>query len=464
VLAEVYHAENLTKEAEALWEEVVEKRSALLGPDHLDTLAAKSNLAQNYLVLRQFDRAELLLQEVAQKRLAKLGPDDVDTLWSKNNLAWLHRQIGKHDLAAKEFLELQKAFVSNFGEDHPGAQVTRSNLALVYCSQKRFAQAESLLHDAVKQASVLHGPDHPWTLDLKNHLAWAYSGQRKYADAVELLEKTLTAGKVTWGEEYHLTLSLMHQLGYAYRRNGKPVQARALFEEFMKRLQRQTRVSLAQKDQANAVRFDLAVMDLEDKKPEKAIPIFEESLSEVKDRHEFDHPSRLYVTWLLARALLDAERSDEALRLLNEYLDRARQQLGTESMELARRLNQIGSSLLRPKHYSEAEKHFRESLAIRAKIEPDAWHTFYAQSMLGAALLGQQKYSDAAPLLVQGYEGMKQREVKIPSQARVFLTEALERLVQLYDAWEKPKEAMRWREELAAHKKDAKKVVPSKEK
>jgi eukaryotic-like serine/threonine-protein kinase len=464
VLAEVYHAENLTKEAEALWEEVVEKRSALLGPDHLDTLAAKSNLAHNYLVLRQFDRAELLLQEVAQKRLAKLGPDDVDTLWSKNNLAWLHRQVGKHDLAAKEFLELQKAFVSNFGEDHPGAQVTRSNLALVYCSQKRFAQAESLLHDAVKQASVLHGPDHPWTLDLKNHLAWAYSGQRKYADAVELLEKTLTAGKVTWGEEYHLTLSLMHQLGYAYRRNGKPVQARALFEEFMKRLQRQTHVSLAQKDQANAVRFDLAVMDLEDKKPEKAIPIFEEALSALKDQHELDHSSRLYVTWLLARALLDAERSDEALRLLNEYLDRSRKQLGTESMELARRLNQIGSSLLRPKHYSEAEKHFRESLAIRVKIEPDAWNTFYAQSMLGAALLGQQKYADAAPLLVQGYEGMKQREVKIPSQARVFLTEALERLVQLYDAWEKPKEAMRWREELAAHKKDAKKVVPSKEK
>jgi hypothetical protein len=34
------------------------------------------------------------------------------------------------------------------------------------------------------------------------------------------------------------------------------------------------------------------------------------------------------------------------------------------------------------------------------------------------------------------------------------LTEALERLVQLYDAWVKPAEAAKWRQELGAHRKD----------
>src|SRR6202011_4287306 len=40
------------------------------------------------------------------------------------------------------------------------------------------------------------------------------------------------------------------------------------------------------------------------------------------------------------------------------------------------------------------------------------------------------------PLLLAGYEGMKAREKTIPKESPR-LTEALERLVQLYDAWGK---------------------------
>ena len=45
---------------------------------------------------------------------------------------------------------------------------------------------------------------------------------------------------------------------------------------------------------------------------------------------------------------------------------------------------------------------------------------------------------------------MKQREATIPPQAKFNLTEALERLVQLYEATDKPDEAARWRKELEA--------------
>jgi eukaryotic-like serine/threonine-protein kinase len=56
----------------------------------------------------------------------------------------------------------------------------------------------------------------------------------------------------------------------------------------------------------------------------------------------------------------------------------------------------------------------RECLAIREKKEPDAWTTFNGRSQLGGALLGHKRYADAEPLLLKGYEGMKQREDKIP--------------------------------------------------
>jgi uncharacterized protein (DUF2384 family) len=68
---------------------------------------------------------------------------------------------------------------------------------------------------------------------------------------------------------------------------------------------------------------------------------------------------------------------------------------------------------------------------------------------------GIANYADAEPLLLAGYERMKQREAKIPPQGKVRLTEAAERLVSVYDAWGKPAEAAKWRKVLAERLMDA---------
>jgi len=47
--------------------------------------------------------------------------------------------------------------------------------------------------------------------------------------------------------------------------------------------------------------------------------------------------------------------------------------------------------------------------------------------------------------LLAGYEGMKQREAKIPEQGKPRLTEAMKRLVQLYEARDQPEKAAAWR-------------------
>jgi hypothetical protein len=71
--------------------------------------------------------------------------------------------------------------------------------------------------------------------------------------------------------------------------------------------------------------------------------------------------------------------------------------------------------------------------------------------MLGSALLGQKKYGDAEPLLLSGYEGMKQREQAIPAQGRIRLTETADRLVELYTATDRPDEAKKWQAERATY-------------
>ena len=115
-------------------------------------------------------------------------------------------------------------------------------------------------------------------------------------------------------------------------------------------------------------------------------------------------------------------------------------------------------TLLGQQKWAEAEPLLRECLAIREKTQADVWSTFNTKSMLGGALLGQKKYAEAEPLLLAGYEGMKQREKTIPPQGKIRIPEALERLVQLYEATDKKDEAAKWRKEPDAIKSAEKKV------
>ncbi len=105
----------------------------------------------------------------------------------------------------------------------------------------------------------------------------------------------------------------------------------------------------------------------------------------------------------------------------------------------------LGRCLLRAGKSADAEPVLRQCLATRGKMEPDNWTTFDTKSLLGAALLGQKKYADAEPLLLAGYEGMKQHEKTIPPGGKDRVPGAADRLVDLYDATGKKDEAAKWR-------------------
>jgi eukaryotic-like serine/threonine-protein kinase len=158
------------------------------------------------------------------------------------------------------------------------------------------------------------------------------------------------------------------------------------------------------------------------------------------------------------KKLPEAERQEwqalwaEVDPLLKQAEDRHKQL--TKADELAVK----SQSLLAEKQWAEAEPLIRQCLATREKMQPDAWSTFNAQSMLGGALLGQKQYAEAEPLLLAGYEGMKQREKSIPPEGNIRLPEAVERLVQLYEALDKKDEVARWTKEREAIEAPTKKA------
>jgi tetratricopeptide (TPR) repeat protein len=151
----------------------------------------------------------------------------------------------------------------------------------------------------------------------------------------------------------------------------------------------------------------------------------------------------------LGEAYERAGQFAKAESLYREALGTVRQQHKGTSSDSTFLQVLLAGNLLEQQRYAEAEPLLRECLRFREQKQPDDWSTFSTKSQLGGCLLGQKKYAEAEPPLLAGYEGMRQREETIPPYIRKScMTEAIERLVQLYEAWGKLETAAEWRAKL----------------
>ena len=169
-----------------------------------------------------------------------------------------------------------------------------------------------------------------------------------------------------------------------------------------------------------------------------------------------DHPATLRIRNNLAIAYRAAGRTAEAEPVARDSLEGARRRFKPADPRIAGAMAQLATSLIQQGKWLAAEPVLRECLALRERIEPDEWSTFNARSLLGGSLLGQKKYAQAEPLILDGYEGLKAREAKIPAHARSRLSEAAGRIGTLYESWGMADKAAEWRTKLGRPADDPK--------
>src|SRR6185436_8384951 len=100
-----------------------------------------------------------------------------------------------------------------------------------------------------------------------------------------------------------------------------------------------------------------------------------------------------------------------------------------ETMEA---LSMLGLVFLQQKKYGDAEALLKGTIPDPATA---TWQRFQAESVLGAALAGEQKFSDAERSLLEGYQGLSEGVATIPVARRPALDRAGQELVRLYQAW-----------------------------
>jgi tetratricopeptide (TPR) repeat protein/tRNA A-37 threonylcarbamoyl transferase component Bud32 len=328
-------------------------------------------------------------------RATMLEPSDY---WSHFYLGDYLRRIGRNG-RAMEHLQAAVAL-------RPDSPWARCNRALLYSQRGDWELAlddlERVLasHEGADLLKALHHTD---TLMRSHNLATAGWSAGRLPEAIALHEATLKLLEAKLGPDHPLTLTSRNNLATAYQAAGRLSEAIALHQATLR--------------------------------------LYEARLGP-------DHPDTLMSRGNLASAheSLGGWAAAEGLR--RDVVARRRNTVQPNSPLLAGDLANLGRNLLKQVRWSEAKLLLRECLAICEMATPDDWSRYDAMSLLGGALRGQGQYAEAEPLVVEGYQGMKARAARIPVPERSRLREAAERIVPLYEEWNKPNQATAWKAKL----------------
>jgi tetratricopeptide (TPR) repeat protein len=357
-------------------------------------------------------------------------------------------KLGRYREAEAQWRKVVALRQETLGPDHPETLASQSSLGFVLTGAGKTDEAIALLERVHRACLDRNDPDSDLTLTTLANLASAHRVAGRKAEAIRLYEQVRDACLARVGPAYADTVTILNNLGVAYQEAGRMDEAVRLYER--------VRDACERGYGPDAPATLLAINNLATgyqsvRKVGQAIPLYEEVLPKMSWVFGADHPSTFRVAVNLAVSYQQANRPSDAAEVLLEWLPHIASRLPPGdplTLQATRTAGGVGLDLLKAGRPAEAEPLLRACLAVRQKQQPDDWLTFSTKSVLGGALLDQKKCADAEPLLVQGYEGMKQREDQIPQAGRFRLAEAAERLVRLYLALGSKDKADEWRKKV----------------
>jgi eukaryotic-like serine/threonine-protein kinase len=279
-------------------------------------------------------------------------------------------------------------------------------------------------------------------------IAMNYDALQDWKSAQPHLEKSYELRKQNLGEDHRDTIRVLQQLAVAYQANADDRAAKC-FRDVLASVRRGGEAPPAFTMTLRSVASSFRSQN----KYAEAEPL----IAECVDRLSREMPGT-------ANEMDDRRELAEVREALGKFADAEPHRVwlvewhrkGTaNSVQCAATLVDLGSNRLKQQKYAEAETPLRECVKICEQKYPDHWIRFQAASLLGAALAGQKKFAEAEPLLIAGYEGLRNQKDPLvidvlgrpaqPHAKNAFVADALERVVKLYNTWDKKGKADEWR-------------------
>jgi eukaryotic-like serine/threonine-protein kinase len=418
LLGKVLYGLGKGDDSAALLTKVVSTDERRLGPDDTDTQDAMLDLARTYDILGKFAQAEQIDRKLVEKRTRLYGIEDLRTLDVRAQLANnLTRQAkyGEAIAMQNETLAVDRRFL---GPEHPQTLNTMNNLAVANYYYGDYAEAERLFREVIPFWQRIMGPEHARPVTTMTNLAALQSAMGKFGDARANEEKILEIYRRTQGPEHMLTSTAMHNLAQTLMMQGDYPAAEKLLRETLR-----IRIATMGADNPEVLKTrDFEGLLRRGQKRLREAEAIHRSVLEAERRSPGpNHPNTFFTMGLLANVLADEKRYAEAEAEDREALEGMRRVVSPTHLRTLTTVNHLAFVLEQEGKFAEAELQLRSALAAFEKTQPDNWRRFQCQSLLGISLAGQHKPAAAEPLLQAGYQGMKERESRIPADSAAFL-------------------------------------------
>ncbi len=408
--------------------------------------AVRQTVGNTYRALGLYADAEPQLRTAwdIQRRLLKDQHPDV--IASRNFLAELLIRTGENAEAEQHLRIALEAARRCWGDRHEQIATILNNLGLVLQAQGAYEEAEALQRETLAMRRQLLGDEHEHVAVSLNNLAVLLRIKGNYAGAEPLYREALAIRRRLLGNEHPEVANSVHNLALLLHYRGEYDEAEALYREALDT--RRKTLPGGHPDIATSLN-GLAGLSRLRGDHDAAETLFRQALAIRRKALPAEHPAVARSLSNLGSVLRRKGEYDEAEALYREALAIVRAALPEEHPVIAARLERLALVLIDQRQYAEAEALLRDSLAIRQKALPSGGHTFAAaESRLGACLTLAGKYEEAEALLLRSHEVLKDCPEDATPVQRMALEENVRRVVQLYEASDRPAQAAQWRAKL----------------
>ncbi|MEM1422369.1 MAG: serine/threonine-protein kinase [Planctomycetota bacterium] len=240
-LARVYHETGRPEEALALWTRCladarafVENKPDTVRESEMKTvLTIKHNYGSALGAMGRYEEAEAVLSEVIDERVRIFGASHPQTVGARSMLASYVQQLGRNEEAAEQFRAILDARTEILGADHHSTHTARGNLAVPLIALGELEEAERLNREALEGLRSALPEGHAKILILMSTRAYLLEDMGRDAEAEALYREQIVLRERASGGNDPATWSSYNNLAMLLQRTGRPGEAIEQYEKLL---------------------------------------------------------------------------------------------------------------------------------------------------------------------------------------------------------------------------------------
>lgn len=454
-LGYLYLQQQEVDKAEELFSAALDRRRG--GEETRESLRAAVHLAHCYEMQASLnvdsskrELAKQLYQDTLTSQRRLLGDKDLDVLKTLSSLTTLYRaeSFATADPTLLDLAERTIQEAVDCSEElpagHPSRLSFQYSLALIVSDKKEYDRALKIREEVLAGCIRTFGEVNPTTARAMDSLATNYMLINRIDEAESYYLKSLATRRQLYGNDHPVTGHAVFSIGQFYYNAGNMEKAEPYYRE---RLERNRRLQGKDAVNTHLAGRDLAMIYSALGRAEEAETLLSQAIEGFKKHFEDSNPIVVLTREYQADVLMGLGRMEEALKIYVGGVTLLKSQPNPDPIALASSIAGLGQCQLVMEQFEDAEASFREATELFTKYIPEAWPSFVYKSKIGVALLGQQRFAEAEPILLESFEAIKVRRASVPPQLYI---EAIDALIKLYEATETPEEVSRWQKEREA--------------